>query len=104
MSGAIGSVVRRIGPVASRLLAPGYGSCGRCRIAWLFVDYHTTNYGAGRGMFPLCEGCWSDLGTPEARLPHYWALWLQWEKDVPWSQIEAAVFAEAAPQDQRGES
>jgi len=48
-------------------------------------------------MFPLCEGCWLDLGTAEARLPYYRALWVEWqghEHGPAWSVVEAAVFDE----------
>lgn len=69
----------RLGPW-SRILAPGYSWCYRCRTPWKFVKGHDTAYEWGeingyrypfRGCFPLCEKCWSDLGTPEARLPYY---------------------------------
>lgn len=29
-------------------------------------------------MFPLCESCWEDLGTPEARLPFYELCVAEW--------------------------
>lgn len=72
------------------------------------VHYHTTGYGDplkqikftdaglesteeperdskgeimyGEGCFPLCEGCWQELKTPEARLPYYEALLKDWSK------------------------
>lgn len=87
----------RLGP-ASRLLAPGYSWCGRCRTSWRFVEGHSTNYTEHRGCFPLCEACWSEL-TPEQRLPFYRDLWQSWQADGSdkepdvWNQIESAVLA-----------
>lgn len=101
----------RLGPI-SRILSPGYGCCGRCRTTWNFVRHHTTFYTAADGCFPLCEKCWQDLESPEARLPFYRALWSEWLEEAwrrqgaelrdpgdirellaRWPQIEAAVRA-----------
>lgn len=92
--------------------APGFGRCMRCVTPWRFVRGHTTEYGDhGSGMFPLCEDCWQELGTPEARLPFYRVVWEQWCVDIRlnppgsgvgvepyetlWPTIEAAVLDEA---------
>lgn len=63
-----------------RFLHPSYGWCGRCGRPWAKVEPHTTYFGAYglRGCFPLCEGCWSDLGHPEARILFYAALTDPW--------------------------
>ena len=58
---------------------PHFGSgCMRCRAPWLVRDGHSTSYGKGRGMFPLCELCWQRLTTPERRFPYYAALRDEW--------------------------
>lgn len=31
------------------------------------------------GCFPLCEGCWSELASPEARIEYYKMLIDSWE-------------------------
>jgi hypothetical protein len=81
--------------------------CLRCRTTWQFVEWHSTDYGHGRGCFPLCKKCWKDLGTPEARLPYYLTMFTQWRSTahmVPdpghldelyeaWPSIRAAVLA-----------
>lgn len=88
-----------ISPIATieRMIAPGYGHCLRCERPWKFVEEHITEYHDGRGMFPLCERCWSELGTPEKRLPYYRELWYRWEESTPghadWNKIEKAVMA-----------
>lgn len=80
---------------AARLVSPGYSWCGRCGLPWRFVEGHTTWYKRfpeerGRsGCFPLCESCWTILGTAEARLPYY-AQWIEREPAVA-----AAVLAES---------
>lgn len=89
-------------------LAPGYGHCLRCRTAWKFVEGHSTYYNLGRGCFPLCEMCWSEM-EPHERLPFYYVLYRQWEWDaglegldagVTWEALEAAVMAEGKPADE----
>jgi hypothetical protein len=56
---------------------------------WARVEGHTTWYEntkdgqPRRGCFPLCEGCWTLLGHPEARIPYYAELIEQWEQDKP---------------------
>jgi hypothetical protein len=96
----------------SRLLAPGYGWCGRCGTPWRFVRGHDTWYGPGdeavewsgalgpgrrwtatsRACFPLCERCWAEL-EPYERLPYYVHLVFEvWEDASAWPQIRAAVL------------
>ncbi len=97
-------------------LAPEYGRCGRCGMPWKFAQSHNTYFpfvdipksmppntgvifGYQRGVFPLCELCWEELGDPKHRLPYYKRLWELWHKDSPtkttdlkeWEQIKAAV-------------
>lgn len=47
-----------------------FGTCARCDEPWAYVRGHTTMYSETMGVFPLCEGCWSDL-SPQDRLPYY---------------------------------
>jgi hypothetical protein len=106
----------------SRLLAPGYGSCFRCKTPWRFIHVHLTPYavvmldeavpvplgrlvGSAPACFPLCEKCWEDLGDPSARLPYYRHLWDCWVAmsskepaelaalDRDWAAIRDAVLA-----------
>jgi hypothetical protein len=70
--------VRIIPAFVLRLLAPGFGSCGRCGVPWKFVEEHDTKYSSSGGCFPLCESCWSALTIPE-RLPYYRDLMYTWE-------------------------
>lgn len=76
----------------------GWSTCYCCHGSWDHLQGHTTNYSDTGGCFPLCEGCWMMLGTPEARLPYYKMLWDEWERQLPghnpiskWDQIESAV-------------
>lgn len=76
-----------------RKLAPGYGTCGRCETPWSFTKSHSTTYEwqatrnrrgqleatEKRGMFPLCEDCWQELGTTDERLPYYLELVAMWD-------------------------
>lgn len=64
----------------SKILAPGYGCCGKCNTTWKFVEPHLTNYKENEGMFPLCEKCWNTL-TPHQRLPYYINLYNRWNRD-----------------------
>ena len=82
---------------AAQWLAPGYSWCGRCETPWKFVDHHATYYQPGRGVFALCQKCWSEL-TPQERLPFYRQVYEEWERlgcgDREWPDIERAVLAE----------
>lgn len=99
----------------SRVLAPGYGWCGRCKTPWRFVQGHPTPYESRpidlqapdgtilpdaalfeKSCFPLCQKCWVDLGDPWERLPFYYDLWQDlWgaPEDSPWGPIRDAVLA-----------
>lgn len=72
------SRLKRLRAAIERALAPGYGTCGHCGRPWKFAEGHMTPYAQGRRCFPLCEDCWSDLATPEARLPFYRDLHRRW--------------------------
>lgn len=95
-----------------QIFAPSFGVCGRCNTPWKFTKEHVTGIGvpfdsfAGtvgtghytEGVFPLCERCWQELETPEARMPYYRQLWKEWGVDGPqdprrWDLIEEAVRA-----------
>lgn len=101
---------------AERLALPGMGWCYSCKRPWksgpIGVEYHLTKYTHNSSCFPLCEGCWTELGTPELRMPFYRMLWDNWNTGgfwiqyadgswheqpapEPWPVIEAAVYAEA---------
>lgn len=67
----------------ARVASPDYSYCGRCGMPWSRVEGHVTNYGEGRGCFPLCEGCWDLLGCPEARIEYYANLIRNWENLGP---------------------
>lgn len=68
---------RRMLANIARGFAPGYSHCYRCGMPWKFTESHSTMYDGGRGCFPLCEDCWSDL-TPDERLPFYERLISDW--------------------------
>lgn len=62
----------------------GYGKCLKCEKTWDVVVAHKTFDTEASGCFPLCETCWKELETPDARLPYYWTLvnqWVQWSED-----------------------
>lgn len=71
---------------------------------WGRATPHNTVYAAGtRACNPLCEDCWAELVTPEARLPYYRELYDWWYGErrasgvIPdqgeWNLVEAAVRA-----------
>lgn len=82
-----------------RLLHPGYSTCYRCDRPWAVVKGHTTMFSESQGCFPLCEICWRELGTPEARWPYYemhvWDAEGHAGDPQVANAIRAAVFAEA---------
>jgi hypothetical protein len=83
----------------SAIFTPGYGTCLRCGGFWNVVPKHTTSYGMnGSGCFPLCETCWTELGSPEARMPYYDRLVSMWSYvpglEAKHLQIRAAVMAD----------
>jgi len=49
----------------------------------LGVEPHSTRYRQRSGCFPLCQTCWEELGTAEARVPFYRDLFERWERDHP---------------------
>lgn len=64
---------------------------------------HVTKLGTNRGMYPLCEDCWSELSV-EGRLPFYKQLLGRWDgldhPDDPipsWEFVQQSVVAEARP-------
>ncbi|MGV9002026.1 MAG: hypothetical protein ACOH18_03695 [Candidatus Saccharimonadaceae bacterium] len=78
----------------SKIFTPGYGGCLRCRGRWNVVEHHVTYENDGHGCFPLCETCWTELETPEARLPFYEMLVFErWSEAERWPTIQAAVLA-----------
>jgi hypothetical protein len=88
-----------------------WGYCLRCAVpwgGWGKGERHETWFGkkligtkAVFGIFPLCEPCWQELGTPKRRLPFYRRLQRKWVKVgaasdlTQWSAIERAVYEEA---------
>lgn len=83
-------------PAMERAKYPEYGTCGKCERPWNFVETHSTQCSETSGMCPLCEKCWEELKTPEARLPYYKSLWLDWHRwgkpPTIWKNIEKAVM------------
>lgn len=73
-----------LGAKLSRLKHPGISHCLRCGYSWSAVKDHITHYLFSedglpkKGCFPLCEGCWSELGHPEARIEYYATLIEHW--------------------------
>lgn len=65
----------------ARRASPRYSYCLRCGYPWNRVASHSTPCGPGRACFPLCEGCWTLLGHPEARISYYGALLDLWGSD-----------------------
>lgn len=65
----------------------GGGYCFRCGFTWRRVSPHVTDYTepsidpprVGQGCFSLCEGCWTVLQVPEARIEYYKMLVDHWE-------------------------
>lgn len=79
-----------------RATHPTYSCCLRCGRPWNKVKPHTTNYNHNSGCFPLCKGCWTILGCPEARIEYYATLIGHWNKKSPVSddtkrEIQKAV-------------
>lgn len=67
------------GARAERKLDSHSGYCFRCGRPWSKVTSHITDYNLNSGCFPLCEGCWVLLSSPEARIEYYAALIRKWE-------------------------
>lgn len=93
----------RLKGIHSRLANPGMSGCLRCWRAWKIVKGHITPYGDdGKGCFPLCVGCWDELG-PGNRFPYYERLFWRWVREareswgsvgVDLETIKTAVLAE----------
>jgi len=98
-----------------RFFSPQFGTCQKCERPWNHVDHHITPLlGVDRvepdvetgelvlwssGMFPLCEVCWAELKTGEARLPYYRMTYDEWLLDAgsnfTWEEIRVSVLFEA---------
>lgn len=98
--------LRKFAGFFARLISPMYSACGRCGMPWSVTKNHVTSITEIRGIFPLCENCWTYL-TPQDRLPYYRKLYESWLITMPetlpdgspaklnetWEEIEAAVLA-----------
>lgn len=62
---------------------PNHSACGRCQTPWPACQSHSTMWDARNAIFPLCEDCWQELGTPAARIPYYEALLAVWNDQGP---------------------
>jgi hypothetical protein len=84
----------------SKILNPGFGECLRCKGSWNIVRGHDTPYRETSRVtiscFLLCETCWKELGTPEARLPYYRKFVFELsEEEIQqyWPAIQTSVLA-----------
>jgi hypothetical protein len=69
----------------TRYANPSKSWCFRCGMPWGVVKEHSTIWSSkGQGCFPLCEGCWSLLGSPEARIEYYKML-IDWWNANEWT-------------------
>jgi hypothetical protein len=86
--------VSRLRAALERLARPDFTYCGRCKRPWkegtIGVPEHVTWYSESSGVFALCESCWEQLGSPEARMPFYEENRHQWSD---WDLIAEAVGA-----------
>jgi hypothetical protein len=87
-----------------------WGYCLRCGRSWANenLQRHETWFGkklpgtrGTYGVFPLCEECWTELGTTARRLPFYRRLFRKWKKSYvaephQWHEIEKAVEKDGA--------
>lgn len=95
--------IRQVWGKVTKRLFPQFSSCGRCGITWNMCESHSTTYKPGNRCFPLCEYCWKDLKTPQARVIYYEALWMTWMSqatsplDVTLSQMQDACLLEGTP-------
>ncbi len=96
-----------------KLLSPNWGTCNRCDRPWNHVERHTTHIlGVStleyRGtelvqvfisIASICETCWLELETVEARLPFYRMTFDGWgintTSKIDWETIKVSVFFEA---------
>ena len=82
----------------------GTMSCPRCGKTGAFpihiTEFKTDDPWGQSGCFVLCEQCWQELATPEARMPYYRGLYDYWvkigfSKDIAlseWQTISNAVM------------
>lgn len=95
-----------------RLLHPGYACCRLCRRPLKCVVEHVVYWGAGHpSTFVICENCWTDLATSEARLSSCWPLYQRILSGVPksaarqmrtdWNSIVWAIVEEERQTGQR---
>jgi len=61
----------------------GYAECRCCHDSWNWKKPHVTEVNEDHGVFPLCEDCWEELATPEAREPFYNELFDEWLNTAP---------------------
>jgi hypothetical protein len=99
-------IIRKTAGRITRAMFPGYGTCRRCGASWAVVKHHSTPIDTKRGIFALCESCWTEL-EPEKRIPFYQKLVNDWvsiaiaDNDIDeverllgleWAAIKAAVL------------
>lgn len=46
-------------------------ACSKCGAPYYDCSQHSTMVDRSNGVFVLCEPCWKDLKTPDARMPYY---------------------------------
>jgi hypothetical protein len=86
----------RIGRLG-RLLAPAYGQCARCLTPWRFVREHSVSYGAGHGMFVLCEKCWAETSLSDRWSYYRTMLTVQGASAGKTTAVRTAVERDAWP-------
>lgn len=91
----------RIGPWSK--LLPGWGeqACLRCGTSYAYAKPHGTPVALGGGhvpgyVMPLCNVCWTELGTPSKRIPFYEELFRQWARDGAHRTVEDLHAVRAA--------
>lgn len=80
-----------------RLLAPAYGTCGRCGTPWRFVRHRPVPYAPGRSMFVLCVKCWDDTDVVKRIAYHLRATERWGAVDEIWQGVLDGVLSESAP-------
>lgn len=76
-------------------------ACGRCGAPYDGTQEHQTQYKNNWFIFVLCEHCWRELKTPEARMPYYRGSFdynesMFKQEDGKWEAISNAVMAETS--------
>lgn len=74
----------RVGPWS--LLLPGWReqACLRCATSYRYTRPHGTPcviQGDAGMVFPVCQPCWEELGTPAGRIVYYEELFREWDAD-----------------------